>query len=48
VLSVDIPESELQQRLAGWHAREPRYKNGVIAKYCKLVLSASEGAVTRV
>jgi dihydroxy-acid dehydratase len=48
VLSLDIPEAELKQRLAGWKASEPRYKNGVIAKYCKLVLSASEGAVTRV
>jgi len=48
VLSIDIPETELQKRLAAWKPREPRYKNGVIAKYCKLVLSASEGAVTRV
>src|SRR4051794_21313882 len=47
VLSVDIPETELQQRLAGWKPREPLYKTGVIAKYCKLVQSASEGAITR-
>ena len=48
VLGIDIPDAELQNRLAAWKPREPRYKNGVIAKYCKLVLSASEGAVTRV
>jgi dihydroxy-acid dehydratase len=48
VLNLDIPEAEIQQRLAAWKASEPRYKTGVIAKYCKLVLSASEGAVTRV
>ena len=33
---------------AEWKPREPRYKTGVFAKYCKLVSSASEGAVTRV
>ena len=33
--------------MAGWKPREPRYKTGVVAKYCKLVESASEGAVTR-
>src|SRR5215831_65326 len=48
VLSVDLPEAELKRRVGAWKAREPRYKTGVIAKYCKLVLSASEGAVTRV
>ena len=47
VLSVDIPEAELRTRMDGWQAREPRYKTGVIAKYCKLVQSASEGAITR-
>jgi dihydroxy-acid dehydratase len=47
VLTVDIPESELAARLAKWQPRDPRYKTGVIAKYCKLVASASEGAVTR-
>ena len=48
VLELDIPASELARRLALWKAREPRYKTGVFAKYCKLVSSASEGAVTRV
>jgi dihydroxy-acid dehydratase len=48
VLSLDIPAEELAQRLAGWTPRAPRYKTGVIAKYCALVSSASEGAVTRV
>jgi dihydroxy-acid dehydratase len=45
-LELDIPASEIARRLAGWKAREPRYKTGVFAKYCKLVSSASEGAVT--
>jgi dihydroxy-acid dehydratase len=46
-LDVDISEQELKARLAQWRAPEPRYKTGVMAKYAKLVSSASEGAVTR-
>ncbi len=48
VLDLDLPSGEIVRRLAGWQAREPHYKTGVFAKYCKLVSSASEGAVTRV
>ena len=48
VLNVDIPEEELKQRLAGWKRPEPRYQTGVFAKYCALVASASEGAITKV
>jgi dihydroxy-acid dehydratase len=48
VLNVDIPAAELKQRLAGWKAPAPRYTTGVFAKYCALVASASEGAVTQV
>jgi dihydroxy-acid dehydratase len=47
VINIDIPEAELKARLAGWKPRDPRYKVGVMAKYCKLVASASEGAITR-
>jgi len=47
VLNLDIPEAELKVRLAAWKPREPKYKVGVMAKYCKLVASASEGAITR-
>ena len=46
-LDVEISEQELQLRLSTWKAPEPRYKTGVMAKYAKLVSSASEGAVTR-
>jgi dihydroxy-acid dehydratase len=48
VLDLDIPAAEISRRLAAWKPRDPRYKTGVFAKYCKLVSSASEGAVTRV
>jgi dihydroxy-acid dehydratase len=46
VLNVDIPTAELRERLKGWKATEPRYATGVFGKYCALVASASEGAVT--
>lgn len=46
-LDVELSETELEQRLGQWQAPEPRYKHGVLAKYARLVSSASEGAVTR-
>jgi dihydroxy-acid dehydratase len=45
-LSVDLPDEELETRLANWREPEPRFATGVIAKYAALVSSASEGAVT--
>jgi dihydroxy-acid dehydratase len=45
VLSLDVPEAEIQKRLAEWTAPEPRYTRGVLAKYSRLVGSASRGAV---
>ena len=47
-LDVDLADQEIKNRLAHWREPEPRYKNGVFAKYAALVSSASEGAVTRV
>jgi dihydroxy-acid dehydratase len=47
VIDIDIPAAELARRLAAWKPRAPRYKTGVFAKYCALVSSASEGAITR-
>ena len=46
-LDVNISEQELKARLTKWTPPPPRYKTGVMAKYAKLVSSASEGAVTR-
>jgi dihydroxy-acid dehydratase len=45
-LSVELPDGELESRLADWREPEPRYSTGVMAKYAALVSSASEGAVT--
>ena len=46
-LDVEISDQEMKARLSQWKTPEPRYKTGVMAKYAKLVSSASEGAVTR-
>jgi len=46
VLQLEVPAEEIARRLAAWKAPAPRYKVGVFAKYCTLVSSASEGAVT--
>jgi dihydroxy-acid dehydratase len=45
-LDVDLDESEITARLASWSAPAPRYQTGVLAKYARLVSSASTGAVT--
>jgi dihydroxy-acid dehydratase len=39
-------DANLEERRAQWKPPVPRYKSGVMAKYAKLVSSASEGAVT--
>ncbi len=39
-------DADLESRRASWVQPEPRYTRGVLAKYAKLVTSASEGAVT--
>jgi dihydroxy-acid dehydratase len=45
-LRLEIGEDELASRLASWTPPKPRYETGVLAKYAKLVSSASLGAVT--
>ena len=45
-LDVEISEQEMNARLRQWTAPAPRYTRGVMAKYAKLVSSASQGAVT--
>jgi dihydroxy-acid dehydratase len=45
-LDIEISEQELKQRLSQWTPPPLRYRTGVMAKYAKLVSSASQGAVT--
>ncbi len=44
-LDVDLSESEIGARLRTWSRPSPRYTTGALAKYAKLVASASRGAV---
>ena len=55
LITLDIPARRLEARLteeefaarrANWKPLPPKYTSGVLAKYAKLVSSASEGAVT--
>jgi dihydroxy-acid dehydratase len=44
-LDVLVDAAEMQARQEGWAPLPPRYTRGVLAKYSKLVGSASNGAV---
>jgi dihydroxy-acid dehydratase len=46
LLQLHVGDAELAKRRAAWQPPEGRYKRGVLAKYAKLVSSASRGAVT--
>ena len=46
MLSADLSDQEIENRKAEWKAPEIKYKRGVLAKYAKLVSTASKGAVT--
>jgi len=45
-LTLDLPEEEIKKRKDEWDRPEPKEKRGVLAKYAKLVSSASLGAIT--
>jgi dihydroxy-acid dehydratase len=46
LLTLELPDVEIERRRAAWTAPPPKYRTGVLAKYAKLVSSASLGAVT--
>jgi len=46
ILNVNVSNDELDNRRSRWQPRKPNYERGVLAKYGKLVSSASIGAVT--
>jgi dihydroxy-acid dehydratase len=48
LLDLEISAADLRQRLAAVRHPEPIYKQGALAKYARLVSSASQGAVTSV
>ena len=45
-LDVELSDQDIQSRLKNWTPPQPHYSSGVMAKYAKLVSSASQGAVT--
>ncbi len=46
LIQLNVPEKELIRRKKAWKAPKPRYTSGVLAKYIKLVSTASRGAIT--
>ena len=46
LIQLNVPDEEIATRRAAWKAPEIKYKRGVLAKYAKLVSTASKGAVT--
>ncbi|HEX5767360.1 MAG TPA: dihydroxy-acid dehydratase, partial [Burkholderiales bacterium] len=46
LLQLNVPAKELAARRKKWKAPNPRYKQGLLAKYMKLVSTASRGAIT--
>ncbi len=44
-LSLEAPAEEIERRRQAWVAPAPRYTRGALAKYARLVSSASRGAI---
>ncbi len=46
LLRLEVDDAEFERRRAAWQAPAPRVTRGVLAKYARLVSTASRGAVT--
>ena len=46
LIQLNVSEEELSRRRAQWKPPEPRYTRGALAKYTRLVSTASRGAIT--
>jgi dihydroxy-acid dehydratase len=46
LIQLNVPAKELAARRKKWKAPNPRYTTGLLAKYMKLVSTASRGAIT--
>jgi len=46
LIQLNVPAKELAARRRKWKAPKPRYTRGLLAKYMKLVSTASKGAIT--
>ncbi|MCR5409734.1 MAG: dihydroxy-acid dehydratase [Lachnospiraceae bacterium] len=47
-LDVDVPDDVLEERRKKWQPREPRVKEGYLARYEKMVTSGNRGAILEV
>jgi len=46
-LELKLSKAEIKKRLAKWKPREPKIKTGWLARYAKVVTSASTGAIVK-
>ena len=46
LIQLDVDEATLAARRARWRPPEPRYTRGLLAKYMRIVSTASRGAIT--
>ena len=46
LIQLNVADEEIERRRASWTPRPPRAERGVLAKFAKMVSSASRGAVT--
>ncbi|MEP7061035.1 MAG: dihydroxy-acid dehydratase [Betaproteobacteria bacterium] len=46
LISLNVDDAEIARRRAQWKAPPPRYTRGLLAKYMRLVSTASKGAIT--
>jgi dihydroxy-acid dehydratase len=46
LLQLNVSDDEIARRRAAWSTPKPRYTRGLLAKYMRLVSTASKGAIT--
>ena len=46
LIQLNVDDVEIARRREAWKAPAPRYTKGLLAKYTKLVSTASRGAIT--
>jgi len=46
-LEIKLSADEIKKRLANWKPREPKIRNGWLARYAKVVTSANTGAIVK-
>ena len=46
LIQLNVSDAELEKRRKAWKQPQPRYNRGLLAKYTRLVSTASKGAIT--